>query len=100
LDGNQPFVRAKVSIAREDLPSASDRDGAYQEIRARTGDAVPPAVVAPVRGVLEVFDGKRLIAEGSQLIAVRSTCACSRMPASSSLANCSYQLCPPVLDKL
>jgi hypothetical protein len=59
---------AKVGVAGKDLPSASDRNAADQEIDSRTSDAPAAAFVAPARGLFVVTGIEEFIGKGPQSI--------------------------------
>jgi hypothetical protein len=69
VDWNGLGVDAKVGVARKDLPSASDRNAADQEIDARTRNASTAAFVTPARGLFVVTWVKEFIRKGPQSIA-------------------------------
>jgi hypothetical protein len=69
LDGNDLGIGAKIGVGSEDLPSASHRDTADQEINCGPSDASAPAFVAPVRGLFEILGAESFVLKCSQLVA-------------------------------
>jgi hypothetical protein len=69
LDWNGLGVDAKIGVAGKDLPSASDRNAADQEIDSRSRNAPTAAFVAPARGLFVITRGKNFIGKGSQFVA-------------------------------
>jgi hypothetical protein len=65
VDWNHLGVGAKVGVASKDLPSASNRNTADQEIDSRSYNASTATFVAPVRGLFEIVRGENLVGKGS-----------------------------------
>jgi hypothetical protein len=69
LDRNNLGVGAEVGIRREDLPSASNRDCANQEIIRGSCHASSTALVTPMRRLFVVSSGESFIRKCPQTVA-------------------------------